>query len=275
MKKANLGIFFWICILWLVLVIIAAILAPYIHLQNPNTESLVLFASPGSAHWFGTDDLGRDIFSRTVYGARVSLLIGIGSIIIGLFIGGLLGVAAAYIGGIFDGFFTVVFNVILAFPAIVLLLGVVSVFGQHLAWILLAIAVVAAPIFFRLARNLALPVVKKDFVYAAKILGASKTRIFFFEILPNISSSLLSLGFLGISAAIIAEGTLAYLGLSVHLPTPSWGNIIAESAQSRPTNQIIPYGVLFPSVAIVFTTIAFNYTGTKLQHSARVKNVKL
>lgn len=261
------GIGFYLACFWLLLVVAAATGAPYLHLQNPDAQSSLILALPSTKHWFGTDNLGRDLFSRVVYGGRVSLLVGFLSIAIGVILGGSLGMIAGYLEGILDGIINEISNFLIAFPAIILLLAVVSVEGQHLTWIIGVIAVLSVPVFFRIARASTLSVKQRDFITAAKILGAKRKRIIFHHILPNILPPLLSIAFIGVSAAIVAEGALAYLGLSVKLPIASWGNLISQGAQLE-SYQLSsdPWIVIWPSLAIILTTLSLNYIGNQLQN---------
>lgn len=273
-KKSRLGIGFYLSFAWLILIALAAILAPYLSfIKSPTAQSYVLYAGPSSLSWLGTDDLGRDLFARIIYGGRVSLLVGWLSILIGLVTGGILGLLAGYIRGVFDALLNAASNIILAFPAIILLLAIVSDLGQKLVYIIGAIAFISIPVFFRIARSATLSISQRDFILAERALGASNKRILFRHVLPNVLPSLLAIAFIGVSAAIIAEGTLAYLGLSIKLPTPSWGNIIAEGAQSHLAQD--PAIALYPSAAIVLTTLSLNFIAFKLQRIFDVRQQRL
>jgi len=257
---------FYLACLWLLVIVVSAAAAPYIHLQKPDAQSSAILALPSSAHWFGTDNLGRDLFSRVIYGGRVSLLVGFLSIAIGLIIGGLMGMIAGFSQRLIDVIFNQFSNFVIAFPAIILLLAVITVEGQHLSWIVGVIAFLSIPVFFRISRASTLSVKQRDFILSAKVLGAQRRKILFSHILPNILPPVLSIAFIGVSAAIIAEGVLAYLGLSVKLPIASWGNLISQGAQLESYQlSADPWVVIWPSLAIILTTLSLNYIGVSLQ----------
>jgi peptide/nickel transport system permease protein len=262
-REARFGVVFWLSVGWLAAVALAALLAPVLPLPNPNAQSNLIDAGPSLSHLLGTDSVGRDELSRLVFGGRVSLLVGVASVALALVVGGGLGLMSAYVGGLVDEIANGIANLILAFPALVLLLAIVSVVGPHLGYIVLIIGFLGAPIFFRVVRASTLAAVSQEYVLAARVCGASPLRIMFREILPNVMLTAISLSFIGVSAAIIAEGALAYLGLSVRLPTSSWGNMIAGGSSSELTKD--PLLTIWPSLAVILTTLAFNYAGTALQ----------
>ena len=187
---------------------------------------------PGWGHLLGTDDLDRDIFSRLIYGARVSLVVGFGGALIGLVIGGIPAMISAYRRGRIDTALNTGSYVVLAFPAIVAVIAIVSFWGKSLWKITLIIGVFAAPLIFRVVRASTLSYATRDFVLAAKALGASDTRILTREILPNIMPTIVSFGLIAVATIIVLEGSLAFLGLSVAPPTPSWGNMLNEGPAS-------------------------------------------
>ncbi len=263
--KVKLGIFFWLCTFWIVAVILVAVLAPFLPLDSPNkTFECQPFLAPNTSHIFGCDDLGRDMFSRVIYGSRVSMFVGIVSILIGMLIGGTLGMISGFLGKKLDTFLNTAANIIISFPTLIFLLAVVAVFKHSLIVITLSIAFISIPLLFRVIRSATIAVSNKDFIQAAIVLGSSKFRILFVEILPNILSLGIIYGCLGIGSAIIAEGTLAFLGLSVSLPTPSWGNMIAEGAQSYLRRDFLI--TLWPSIFIIVTVVCFNFISQRLEH---------
>ena len=226
-----LGIFFWICVGWIGLNVFGAIFANVLPLQNPLNENFnAINAAPGLHHLFGTDDLGRDIFSRVVYGSRVSITVGIGAIVIGFGIGAPLGMLAAYRRGRFDAILTTIMYVLLAFPAIIATIAVLSFWTpRSLFKIIVVIGVASIPLVYRVIRTATLSVATKDYVIAAKVQGATDRRILMKELLPNIAPIAVSFFLIGVATVITLEGALAFLGLSVNPPTPSWGNMINEA----------------------------------------------
>ena len=187
-------------------------------------------AGPGWGHLLGTDDLYRDILSRLIYGARVSLVVGFGGALIGLILGGIPAMISAYRRGRIDTALNTGSYVVLAFPAIVAVIAIVSFWGHNLWKITLIIGIFGAPLIFRVVRASTLSYATRDFVLAAKALGASDTRILAREILPNIMPTIVSFGLIAVATIIVLEGSLAFLGLSVPPPTPSWGNMLNEGS---------------------------------------------
>ncbi len=263
-QSNKLGIFFWICVLWIVIVILLALFAPLLPLNNPNKTFVCQpLSGPSGSHLLGCDDLGRDILSRIIFGARVSMFVGIVSIAIGLIIGGFFGLISGYNNKKLDTLLNSIANIIISFPTLILLLAIVAIFNHSLIVITLSISFISIPLLFRVIRSATISVSNKDFVQAAKIMGSSKIRILFVEILPNITPIIFVYGCLGIGSAIIAEGTLAFLGLSVSLPTPSWGNMIAEGAQTYLKRDFLL--TLWPSLMIIFTVICFNFISQRFE----------
>lgn len=275
--RRKLGWFFWACLGWVVLTILAAILAGVLPLQNPNLQTSAINAGPSSAHFFGTDNLGRDIFSRVIYGARVSLIVGFGSMAIGLLIGGTLGMISAYRRGLVDTLVNAASYVLLAFPALVAVIAVVTFWG-HAEWkITVIIGVASSPLIFRIVRAATMSYATRDFVTAAKALGATDRRILWRELLPNILPTVVAFALIGVATVIVLEGTLAFLGLSVPPPTPSWGNMLNESRTGLTTaaGQSNPWLVLFPSLAMFLFLLAVNLLGDRLRQHFDVTEVKL
>ncbi|MHB1711060.1 MAG: ABC transporter permease [Acidimicrobiales bacterium] len=265
MPKRPLGALFWIAVGWVALVTILAIVANWLPLPNPNFQNYAAInASPGIHHLLGTDDLGRDLLSRVIFGARVSLVVGFASVAIGMIAGGGLGLISGYKGGRLDVALNAGSFVILAFPAIVAVIAIVAFWGQSLAKITIIIGVGTIPIMFRVVRASTLSFANRDFVTAARTLGATSTRIIFREILPNVVPAAVSFGLITVAAVIVLEGSLAFLGLSVALPTPSWGNLIAEgtTAGNLATN---PFILLWPALAMFLLLLSINLIGDRLR----------
>jgi peptide/nickel transport system permease protein len=243
--------------------IIIAILAPVIAPYGVNEQVLSNRNAPPSAdHWFGTDDFGRDILSRVMFGARISLWVGfvavMGSIVIGCF----LGVIAGYYGRWIDTLISRIFDIMLAFPSILLAIAVVAVLGPSLQNALIAIALINVPNFGRLIRSKVLSVKQEEYIMAAKAIGMSDARILFHHVLPNSLAPIIVQGTLAIATAIIEAAALGFLGMGAQPPEPEWGKMLADSRQ-----YIIqaPWTVLFPGVAIMLTVLGFNLMGDGLR----------
>jgi peptide/nickel transport system permease protein len=273
-KGEPLGVLFWICVGWITLNVFVAIFANVLPFQNPlNQDFTALNAAPGLHHFFGTDDLGRDILSRVAYGSRVSISVGIGAMIIGFGVGAPLGMLAAYRRGRFDGILTTVMYVMLAFPAIIATIAVLSFWTpRSLTKIIIVIGIASIPLVYRVIRTATLSVATKDYVIAAKVQGATDRRILMKELLPNIAPIGISFLLIGIATVITLEGALAFLGLSVTPPTPSWGNMINEARTILQTN---PWLVIFPSLALCLFLLCLNFIGDRIRTHFDVTEVKL
>jgi peptide/nickel transport system permease protein len=277
--KKRLGPFFWICAGWIGLIILLALIANLLPLPKPDYENYAnpQNAGPGWGHLLGTDDLNRDIFSRLIFGARVSLVVGFGGTGIGLILGGLPAMYAAYRRGRVDTVFNTISYAVLAFPAIVAVIAIGEFWGHQLLKITLVIGVFSAPLIFRVVRASTLSYASRDFVMAAKALGASDRRILGRELLPNILPTIVSFGLIAVATIIVLEGTLAFLGLSVPPPTPSWGNMLNESAGllSGGKGQTNPWLVIFPATAMFSLLFTLNVVADKLRAYFDVAEVKL
>jgi peptide/nickel transport system permease protein len=277
--KKKLGILFWICCGWIVLVALMAIFASLLPLPNPDIGNYnsVQNAGPGWGHLLGTDDLYRDIFSRLVYGARVSLVVGFGGALIGMILGGIPAMYSAYRRGRIDTALNTTSYVVLAFPALVAVIAIVSFWGHNLWKITLIIGVFGAPLIYRVVRASTLSYATRDFVLAAKALGASDRRILTRELLPNIMPTIVSFGLIAVATIIVLEGTLAFLGLSVQPPTPSWGNMLNEGASllTGAKGQTNPWLVIFPASAMFLLLISLNVVADKLRAYFDVTEIKL
>jgi peptide/nickel transport system permease protein len=232
------------------------------HLVGPPRQP------PGAHFWFGTDENGRDMLSRTIYGARVSLMVGFASIFLGLVIGGGLGVVAGYYQGRIGTFIMGCMDVMLAFPALVFALVIVTFLGASLLNVTVAIAVISIPQIARIIRASTLTFAEREFVMAARTLGAKNWRIITREILPNVILPAASFVLIAVALAIVGEGTLAFLGLSVPAPQPTWGGMINEG---RTFLEIDPYISLIPAAAMFVTVLAFNFAGDSLRAFFDVK----
>lgn len=266
--KRKLGAGFWISTGWVVAVILAAALAGLLPISDPTTTKDLPRLGPSLHHLLGTDDLGRDMLSRIIFGARVSLIVGFASIAIGLGVGGIIGLIAGYYGGKVDALISVPINVFLAFPALILFLAVVSFVGQNLRNVVIVIGVVSIAPLARIVRGSTVSYAQRDFVLAARALGARNGRIIFREILPNVVPAALAFALVGVAVAIVAEGSLAFFGLSVPPPTPTWGGMINEGRTVLQQDAMV---TLWPAAAMFLTVIALNFAGDRLRAFFDVK----
>lgn len=245
------------------LAVVMALAAPLIATHDPNSPDFIEILSPPSAnHLFGTDDLGRDTFSRIVYGARASILVGVLSVVAAFILGTVTGLVAGFFGKWVDALIMRVMDVIFAFPSILLALAITAVLGPSLTNAVLAIAVVNLPVFARIARAQTLVVARLDFVEASRSIGAGKPRILFRTILPNILTPVIVQGSLLFASAIITESYLSFLGLGVQPPTPTWGNMLRSAIGFL---DLAPWLACFPGLAIFLTVLGFNLLGDGLR----------
>ena len=246
--------------------VIVALFAPWIAPYDVGTTDLAIrYLAPSSAHWFGTDSTGRDIFSRVVFGARISLQVGIIVVFVSAFIGTILGAVAGYYGGWVDRIVSgYVFNVFLAFPGLLLAIAMVAFLGAGLNKLIFALCIIGWVGYARLIRGQVLKVREYDFVQAARALGASDTRILFIHILPNAIQPLIVQASLGMAGEVLSEASLSFLGLGVPPPAPSWG-VMIEEARDLSTLAAAPHALIFPGIAIALTVLAFNFIGDGLR----------
>jgi peptide/nickel transport system permease protein len=265
-KMALVGL--GIVVFFILLAIFAPLLAPYDFKEQNLAERL---QPPSSKHLFGTDDFGRDIFSRVIYGARISLWVGFFSVLGSVIVGSLLGIIAGYYGRWIDGIISRLFDIMLAFPSILLAIGIVAVLGPSLQNALIAIAVINIPNFGRLIRSRVLSIKQEEYVMAAKAIGMSDMRILFHHILPNSMAPIIVQGTLAIATAIIEAAALGFLGLGAQPPNPEWGKMLADSKDFLTQ---APWTMIFPGFAIMLTVLGFNLMGDGLRDALdpRMKN---
>lgn len=249
-----------LCMGWLGLVTLVALTVQWLPLLDYSTVGsgarLLPFADP--SHILGTDRLGRDVLSRLAHGARVSLVVSVSAVIIGMVIGGLLGTMAGYFGGKIDAAFRLVMDSALAFPPLILLLAVAAVFTPSLPSLTAALSLLAIPAFARLARAGALPLRNREFVLAARAMGARDLRIILREIIPSIVPTLMAYGFIVAATVVVAEGSLSFLGLGIPPPTPSWGGMIADGRSLLGESPLL---VFIPALALILTVHSLNVVG--------------
>ncbi|CAB4757980.1 MAG: ABC transporter permease subunit [Actinobacteria bacterium] len=266
-KGNRLGTAAWVAIAWIAFLALLAILAPVLPIPDPN-QSFVAIArkGPTAGHWFGGDAIGRDLLSRIIWGTRSSFIVGFGAVAFGLILGGMLGLITGFFRGRVDGLITPLMNVLLAIPQFVLALSLVTVLAsgagvnstRRLAVVVLGLGIVSIPLLGRITRANTLAWSEREFVLAAKAMGAKNGRIMVREVLPNVMPAMLSISLLGVGIAIVAEGGLSLFGVGVQLPMPSWGNIIAEG---RGQMRNSPHIVIFTSIILFLTVMALNFLG--------------
>lgn len=270
LKKNKLAVFGAFIIIFFVLVaIIAPFIAPYGYDELHAGERLT---GPSTQNWFGTDDLGRDIFTRIVYGARISLFVGFFSVTGALVMGTLLGVIAGFFGRWIDLLISRIFDVLLAFPSILLAIAIVAILGPSLQNALLAIAIINIPIFGRLVRSRVLSIREEEYILAAKALGVKNSRILFHHILPNSVAPIIVQATLSFGSAILEAAALGFLGLGAQPPTPEWGKMLSDARQYI---QTAPWTVLFPGLSIMLVVLGFNLLGDGLRDALdpKMKNM--
>jgi peptide/nickel transport system permease protein len=269
-KKKRLGIGAWLSIIWLALITLSAILAPILPIKDPNQINPdIVRRGPFDGSFLGGDGNGQDMFARCIWGARTSLLVGVGAILFALIIGGTLGLLSGYYRGKTDTILTSTFDILLALPALVLALTLIAVLSpnsldnpptsfERTRALILTLGIVSIPVLARITRANTLAWSQREFVMAARAMGAKNRRIILREVLPNVMPAMFSIALLGVAVVIVAEGGLALLGLSVPPPTVSWGSIIATGQGAL---EQTPWVVFVPSVFIFFTVISLNYLG--------------
>jgi peptide/nickel transport system permease protein len=241
----------------------AAALAPLISPYDPDLQTWsAVRKAPSALHWFGTDDVGRDVLSRVIFGARASLLAGVISVAIALLVGVPVGLVSGYLGGFVDALFSRITDALLACPFLILAIAFAAFLGPSLGNAMIAIGITTTPIFIRLTRGQVMAVKVEDYVEAARAVGNPHWRIALVHILPNILPALLVQATLSIAAAIIAEAALSFLGLGQQPPAPSWGSML-NAAQRFLVNA--PWMAIWPGLAIFLTVLSFNLVGDGLR----------
>lgn len=243
--------------------ILIAFFAPLLTSHAPDSQNLAnRLLPPSSSHYFGTDDFGRDLFARVVFGARLSLWVGFLSVLGSAVIGTFLGIVAGYYGKLLDSIISRFFDILLAFPSILLAIAIVAILGPSLQNALIAIAIVNVPTFGRLVRSKVLSVKQEEYILAARAIGMGDTRILTHHILPNSIAPIIVQGTLAIATAIIEAAALGFLGMGAQAPMPEWGKMLADSRQYLTD---APGTLFFPGFAIMLTVLGFNLIGDGLR----------
>ena len=273
--KKKWGFGFWLAVVWLVLVFGVSALAPYLpFVDEPGSFpdfSVDSLAGPSADHWFGVNRNGDDLFSQVANGGRTSLIIGFSVVFFGFVFGGAIGIIAGFFRGKVDRAISAVIDIFLAFPALVLalaLIGIVSGGDANLPVVILALSLLSIAPLARITRGATLSVAEREFVTAARTLGARRTRIMVKEVLPNVIPPMAAFALTVIALVIVAEGALAFLGLSVSSPAPTWGKLISEG---RAELEDHAHWALFPAGVMFLTILSLNYIGDVLQSRFTVR----
>ena len=266
--RRNLRRFFrnpltWPALVVLLALVVAAVFAPQLATHQPNRQDFLAILQPPSAeHWLGTDELGRDIYTRVLYGARISVTVALLAVGLGGAVGILIGLLAGFFGGATDNVLMRIIDVLLAFPGIVLAIGVVAVLGSSMMNVIIAVAIFSVPAFARLVRGSTLAIKRMTYIEAMHSIGARDSNIIFRHILPGTISPIVVYGTMRVGTSIITAASLSFLGLGAQPPTPEWGAMLNEA---RADMLIAPHVAIFPSLAIFFTVLAFNLLGDGLR----------
>jgi peptide/nickel transport system permease protein len=259
-RKNKLAVVGALIVLFFVML---AVFAPLIAPTGINEQQLAnRLKAPSADHWFGTDDFGRDILSRVIYGARISLWVGFLAVLGSLAAGCLLGIIAGYYGRWVDTIISRFFDIMLAFPSILLAIAIVAVLGPSLRNALIAIAIINIPNFGRLIRSRVLSVKQEEYIMAAKAVGMSDARILFLHVLPNSMGPIIVQGTLAVATAIIEAAALGFLGLGAEAPNPEWGKMLSDAKAYLIQ---APWTMIFPGLAIMLTVLGFNLMGDGLR----------
>ena len=275
-RGGKLGIGGWLCLVWLVIVAATAVLAPILPIDDPDEPDFLVPKNADigtSGHLLGTDENGYDIFSRLIWGGRVSLVIGLGVLFVGMALGGTIGLVAGFVRGRGESLLMAIVDIFLAFPALLFLIAIVAFLGKDLTNILIGICLVSIPYFARISRATTLSYSQREFVTAAEAAGASRKRILRREVLPNVIMPMLAFGLLVVAIAIVAEGSLAFLGIT-DPNTISWGGMINDG---RTALQIdgVAHPSLLPALMLFLTVLAVNFLGERFRMAFDVKDSML
>jgi len=258
-RTANI----WLGSLILLVIVTLAVLAPIITPYNPLVITPALrLKSPDSQHIFGTDDFGRDIFTRVLYGAQLSLQVGLISVTVASITGTVLGIIAGYYGGWIDALIMRIIDVMLAFPSILLALAIVATLGRSLPNVMIAVGIAAIPVYTRIVRASTLSAKQIDYILAARAIGCSGWEIMWRHIFPNIVAPIIVVTTNGVAGAIVAGAALSFLGLGAQSPTPEWGLMLSEG---RTFLRSASWVTTFPGFAIMITVLAINLLGDGLR----------
>ncbi|RKD27017.1 peptide ABC transporter permease [Ammoniphilus oxalaticus] len=267
-RLATFGLFI------LIVIFVLALFAPSLVTHDPAQQNLMnRFSAPSSAHWLGTDEYGRDVFSRLLYGARVSLAVAFTAVLGSLTIGAIIGATAGYYGGWIDNLLMRIVDIFNAFPSIFLLITIVALLEPSLTNIIFVFILLGWTGTARLVRGEFLSLKEREFIWAAKSIGVSDARIMFMHILPNAAGPMIVSATLGVGGVILAESGLSFLGLGIQPPLASWGNML-QSAQSLSVMVLAPWYPLFPGMLILVTVLCFNFIGDGMRDAFDPKDYR-
>lgn len=256
-KRALVGL--WMVVIFVVLAVFARAIAPYDPLEQ---DMNVILQPPSASHLFGTDEYGRDILSRIIYGAQISLMIGIVGVLISVVVGVGLGTISGYFGGKADMFIMRIMDIFMAFPSFLLALAIVSVLGPGMVNVMIAIGIFSVPTFARISRSAVISVKNKEYIEASKSMGASHARVIFKHVIPNSIAPIIVLSTMRIATAILTASGLSFLGMGAQPPTPEWGAMLSTG---REYLRSAPHVSTIPGLAIMFMVLAFNMLGDGLR----------
>ncbi|MSP13551.1 MAG: ABC transporter permease [Chloroflexi bacterium] len=258
-RQQPIGTFGAVIIL---IVILVALFAPVIAPYEPTSQASKRLLDPSAIHLIGTDELGRDVFSRIIYGSRISLYVGLIAVSLALLLGVTTGVLAGYIGGSFDNIVMRAVDIMFAFPGLVLAIVIAGMLGPSITNAMIAIGIIYAPTFARVSRGSVLAVMGEPYIEAARLIGGRDMHIIFRHVFPNVLAPLIVLTSLNMSTAILTEAALSFLGLGTQPPDPSWGTMLSSG---RKFMEIAPWMAIFPGLAIVIAVLGFNFLGDGLR----------
>lgn len=247
----------------LILFLFTALVGPYIVPQSPLKQNVgSMKQGPSAEHWFGTDYIGRDIFTRMVYGARISLFVSLSGVLGGAAVGILLGVIAGYFGGTIDSVISRSIDIMLAFPGLLLAVTIVAILGPGLTNTIIAIAIFSVPSIARMVRGVVIGLRSAEYIAACKVMGGSDSRVLFTHIIPNAVSQMIVNVTLNLGTAILTSSSLSFLGLGVQPPDPEWGAMLSKA---RETLRVNPSEAIFPGLAITLVVMSFSLVGDGLR----------
>lgn len=279
-RRRRVDLLLWLCLLWIAVLGVSAVLAPWLPLPEGRNASIALseptFVEPFKYgdHPLGTNNAGLDMLTRAIFGARTSMAISLTAISIGVTVGGLIGVVAGFYRKGVDRTIGIFTNAVLAVPPLILLIALASILDPGIRNMAFALALLTIPGMVRIARASAISFSQREFVLAARGMGASRARIMLRELVPNVAPPLFSMAVVTISALIVAEASLSFLGLGIPQPEPTWGNMISE-AQAGNTMENHPFILLVPGFFLFMTVFSFNLLGEKAQQRWDPRSAKL
>ncbi len=273
-QPESYGALFWVSLTWIVLVVLAAVFGDFLPLADPNrinpADKLLPIFTEGNI--LGTDQLGRDILARLVAGARVSVFISVATVTFGILVGGIIGTTVGFFGGRAERLVMVVVNIMLSFPALVLLLGVVAMVGSSLRVLTIMFCILAVPGYVRFARASTLVLMKRDWVAVSRMIGARNGRIVVRILMPEVLVTLITFGLLALGGVIVAEGTIAFLGFGIPPPQATWGSMIADGKNALDES----LNLALVSAATMFLTIlSLNLVGDGLRRRHQLRESQL